>query len=78
MSLLLAAVILLQDEKISKVMSDLPRFRVALGAYEVDNGRYPTTKQGLAALLRRPEGAKNWRGPYLEVKEIPLDAWGNA
>ena len=49
---------------------------LALKLYEVDNGRYPSTEQGLAALLQKPTNPptpKNWRGPYLEQE--PLDPW---
>ena len=50
---------------------------LALRLYEVDNGRYPSTAQGLAALLSKPGGTptpKNWKGPYLE--RTPKDPWG--
>jgi general secretion pathway protein G len=50
---------------------------VALDSYRLDNGSYPTTEQGLAALRDKPAQAPvpaNWRGPYLR-KEIPLDPW---
>ena len=49
---------------------------LALKLYEVDNGRYPTTEQGLKALLEKssaPPAPKNWKGPYLEQE--PLDPW---
>jgi general secretion pathway protein G len=48
----------------------------ALDLYELDNGVYPTTEEGLNALLAKPSSAKNWRGPYL--KKGPLDPWNNA
>lgn len=44
----------------------------ALKLYRLDNGRYPTTAQGLQALVQRPEGARNWR-PYLD--RLPNDPW---
>ena len=50
---------------------------LALKLFEVDNGRYPTTEQGLGALLQKPASPpvpKNWKGPYLEQE--PLDPWG--
>jgi general secretion pathway protein G len=51
----------------------------ALDLYELDNGRYPTTEQGLAALSTKPgdlsEGA-NWNGPY--IKKEPMDPWNKA
>jgi len=52
----------------------------ALDLYEFDNGRYPTTEQGLAALLTVPTSSPvptNWNGPYLKKRKIPKDPWGN-
>lgn len=46
-----------------------------LKLYELDNGTFPTTDQGLNALLSAPSTAKNWNGPYIEKK--PLDPWGH-
>lgn len=48
----------------------------ALDQYRLDNGRYPTTEEGLAALVVRPGTAPRWDGPYLK-KAVPLDPWGN-
>ncbi|MBP2169737.1 general secretion pathway protein G [Erwinia toletana] len=48
----------------------------ALGQYRLDVGHYPSEAQGLKALHERPNGVKNWRGPYLS-KEVPADPWGN-
>ncbi len=48
----------------------------ALKLYELDNGNYPTTEQGLNALLSKPSSSpvpNNWNGPYLEKK--PIDPW---
>lgn len=50
----------------------------ALDAYRLDNGRYPTTEQGLAALWQTPTTEprpSNWRGPYLR-QPPPVDPWG--
>ena len=44
-----------------------------LKLYELDNGEFPPTSDGLAALLTKPASATNWRGPYLEKKAI--DPW---
>jgi general secretion pathway protein G len=46
----------------------------ALKLYELDNGSFPSTTEGLTALLVRSASAKNWNGPYLEKK--PVDPWG--
>jgi len=51
---------------------------IALDLYELDNGHYPTTEQGLSALVKKPSSSPipaNWRGPYL--KKEPRDPWGN-
>ncbi len=45
----------------------------ALKLYELDNGNFPTTDDGLNALLTRPPSATNWSGPYLE--RAPIDPW---
>ncbi len=46
----------------------------ALKLYELDNGGFPSTEEGLNALLNKPASARNWNGPYLEKK--PIDPWG--
>ena len=48
---------------------------MALDMYELDNGEYPTTSQGLRFLVERPPAAENWKGPYIE--RMPIDPWGN-
>jgi general secretion pathway protein G len=57
---------------------DINTLMQALKLYRLDNGRYPSTGQGLKALVQRPEGtpeARNWKpGGYLE--RLPLDPWG--
>ena len=46
----------------------------ALKLYELDTGGFPTTEEGLQALLVKPANANNWSGPYVERK--PIDPWG--
>jgi len=48
----------------------------ALDEFRLDNGRYPTTEEGLEALRTKPEGLNNWAGPYLP-KPVPKDPWGH-
>lgn len=48
----------------------------ALQLYRIDNGRYPTTSEGLRALVERPSSAAAWNGPYLAKRELPRDPWG--
>jgi general secretion pathway protein G len=49
-------------------------FGKALDTYRLDTGHYPTTEQGLAALLVKPSEETKWQGPYLS-KAVPLDPW---
>ena len=46
----------------------------ALKLYEMDNGNFPSTEEGLNALLNKPASALNWNGSYLE--RSPIDPWG--
>ena len=46
----------------------------ALKLYELDNGSFPASEEGLNALLNKPSSAQNWNGPYLEKRAI--DPWG--
>lgn len=48
----------------------------ALDQFRLDNGHYPSTEQGLAALVERPANEAKWDGPYLS-KAVPPDPWGN-
>ena len=57
--------------------SQIEAFSTALEAFRLDNGRLPSTAEGLAALRVRPPNLPNWDGPYLS-KEIPKDPWGRA
>jgi len=59
--------------------SQMEMIGAALDAYRLDNGRYPSTDQGLEALWAAPTVEPrplNWRGPYLR-KAVPQDPWGN-
>jgi general secretion pathway protein G len=59
--------------------SQIEMLGAALDSYRLDNGRYPTTEQGLAALESAPAIEPvplQWRGPYLR-KAIPADPWKN-
>jgi general secretion pathway protein G len=50
----------------------------ALDLYYLDLGRYPSTADGLAALVAAPDAVRNWDGPYLKKGAVPSDPWGNA
>lgn len=66
------------DARLQKVTADFKAIESALSIYHLDNFTYPSTDQGLQALVTRPDGqpeARNWKkGGYL--KELPMDPWG--
>lgn len=70
-----------EQARISAASADIEaNLTAALDLYEIDSGRYPTTEQGLKALLVKPTATpapNNWNGPYLKKKKIPQDPWGN-
>jgi general secretion pathway protein G len=55
---------------------DLANISVALKMYRLHNDRYPSTQEGLNALMAKPGSARNWQGPYLEKRA--LDPWKRA
>ena len=56
--------------------AQISAFTLALEAYESDTETYPTSNEGLNALVRQPANRPDWKGPYL--KDIPQDPWGHA
>jgi general secretion pathway protein G len=48
-----------------------------LDLYKLEIGRYPTTQEGLQALITAPAGVANWNGPYWKKQSVPKDPWGN-
>ena len=70
-----------EQAKQVKARVDIQGLETALKLYKLDNGMYPTTEQGLEALVSPPESGKvpkNWReGGYIEKNQIANDPWGN-
>ena len=66
-----------EQAKVTAAQTDISNMKTALNAYEVDNGGFPSTNDGLQALVVNPNPSvlKNWHGPYLE--EVRKDPWGN-
>ncbi len=60
--------------EIAKLQID--QFGSSLDLFRLDVGRYPTTQEGLTALVTRPGNAPQWRGPYLKGTTVPADPWG--
>ena len=68
-----------EEARMAAAKSDIATIELGLDAYEADNGFYPTTEQGLDALVNPPSTAPvpaNWKGPYLK-KRAGKDPWGN-
>jgi len=68
------------DAKITDTRVQMKNFETALKLYKLDNGNYPSTEQGLAALVAKPTVGvipKNYKSEaYLESKKVPKDPWG--
>ncbi len=62
--------------EIKTAKAQIDAFGKALDQYRLDTGHYPTTEQGLAALMTKPQNEAKWDGPYLK-KAVPMDPWGN-
>ncbi len=48
-----------------------------LDLFKLEIGRYPTSQEGLQALIAQPSGVNNWNGPYWKKSTVPKDPWGN-
>lgn len=63
-----------QEAQINAAKSDVQAIGTSLKLYELDNGNFPANLQ---ALVSKPGGANNWRGPYFEKNAVPVDPWKN-
>jgi len=63
--------------EVKTARAQIVSFEKSLEQYRLDVGAYPTTEQGLAALVAKPANVAKWDGPYL-AKSVPLDPWGRA
>ncbi len=67
-----------EKAKADATRTQIRGLETALDLYRLHNSRYPSSEQGLKALLDRPEVGlipKNWNGPYLRGKNLPMDSW---
>jgi general secretion pathway protein G len=67
----------LAESKVKAARIQVESFASSLDLFHLDNGRYPTTSEGLAALAQRPGNAETWNGPYLRTGIVPNDPWGH-
>ena len=64
----------LGKSEVKVARAQVSSFSKALDQYRLDLGHYPTTEQGLSALIAKPASESKWEGPYLE-KSVPKDPW---
>ena len=65
------------DAKVAAAITDVQSFSSTLEMYKADTGQYPTSDQGLNALISNP-GVPNWNGPYLKnMTVLKMDPWGD-
>ncbi|MBZ0104730.1 MAG: type II secretion system major pseudopilin GspG [Sulfuricella denitrificans] len=55
----------------------IEEFGASLDLFKLETGRYPSSQEGLQALVQPPSGLAGWNGPYLKKKVVPKDPWGN-
>lgn len=68
----------LSESKVKTAQIQMENLASALDLFYLDAGRYPTSEEGLAALVQRPAGISSWSGPYLKSAGVPKDPWGHA
>jgi general secretion pathway protein G len=65
------------ESKVKIAHQQIERLGTVLQLYDLDVGSYPTSEQGLEALLTRPPGVEHWNGPYFKGSKVPEDPWGH-
>jgi general secretion pathway protein G len=65
-----------EQARITAARTDIANLQVVLDAFEIDTARYPTSQEGLQALVTEPSGIRDWHGPYIE-RGVPNDPWGH-
>ena len=66
----------LGESKVKAAKIQIQSFGSALDLFNLDTGRYPTTSEGLTALVQSPGTIPAWNGPYLKGGVVPNDPWG--
>jgi general secretion pathway protein G len=66
-----------QQSKITGARTEIAHLGLSLDMFEIDIGRYPTTEEGLGALIEEPSGVTGWNGPYVSGNDVPTDPWEN-
>jgi len=63
--------------KVSIAKQSIAQLASVLDLYKLDAGSYPSTQDGLQALITKPQDVDTWAGPYLKSANQPLDPWGH-
>ena len=66
-----------EKAKASAAKIEIGQISQSLDLFKLEVGRYPTTQEGLQALISAPAGLNNWNGPYWKKGTVPKDPWGN-
>jgi general secretion pathway protein G len=66
----------LGESKVKAARIQIESFSAALDLFYLDIGRYPSSSEGLPALVQRPANSASWNGPYLKTGSVPTDPWG--
>ena len=66
----------LSESKVKAARIQIQSFSNALDLFYLDAGRYPSSSEGLAALVQPTAGVAGWNGPYLKGGAVPKDPWG--
>ena len=64
-----------EKAEVKAAAAQIANFGTALDTFRLDVGRYPTTQEGLQALISAPAGVNNWNGPYWKKGTLPKDPW---
>jgi general secretion pathway protein G len=66
-----------EEAKRKAAAIEISQIGSTLDLFKLEVGRYPTSQEGLQALITAPAGANNWNGPYWKKAQIPKDPWGH-
>ena len=66
----------LGESKVKAARIQIQSIETALDLYALDTGHFPSSSEGLDALMQRPGGGTSWNGPYLKGNAVPNDPWG--
>jgi len=73
-----AALRQLGGARVSVAHQSIARLGAVLDMYKLDVGTYPSTDDGLQALVQKPAAVNNWNGPYVQSSTVPVDPWSHA